>query len=216
MSGFKIDIRTNAAQVSGNLNRFERRQVPFAMAKAINNTLFDIRPAMIQAWQFTFPGAKNKSFARAAFRVSKASKHEPVGAVYDALKTDFVQRQAIGGRKQPKGRALAIPQYRSGAVRRTRWGPAQKQKASAIIGNSKDYFSGKPKGHPGAPRGIYKRLPKTRRSNGGLRLMFVYKRDAFVRQQFDGYEVAENVTSRRFPIHMQKALAHAIATAKIR
>jgi len=216
MSGFAVNVRTNVAQVTANLNRFERKQVPFAMAKAINDTLFDLRPALITEWNLSFPGAKNKGFARTAFRINKASKHALKSSVYDRFETEWVQRQATGGTKTPKGRSLAIPQYGPGRLRRTRWGPGAKQKARAIIGNSADYFSGKPKGVPGAPAGIYKRLPRTRRSKGGLRLMYLYKNNAFVKHEFDGYEVAEDVTARRFPVHFRKALERAVATAKIR
>lgn len=214
MQGFKVYLKHNAHEVAGNLRAFERKQVPFATAKAINDTLFDIRPALISNWNMSFPGAKNKGFARAALRVERANKHSLKGVVYDQLQTDWMLRQATGGIKSARGGVVAIPQYGRGKLRRTRWGPAAGQKAKEIIGGNPNYFSGKPKGHPHAPAGIYRRLPRSRRTKGGLRLVYVYKREVFVEQQFDGYEVAETTTARRFPVHFRKSLARALATAK--
>ncbi|MBL4791325.1 MAG: hypothetical protein JKY60_20535 [Kordiimonadaceae bacterium] len=211
-----ISVSSNANAVISRLSRFERQQVPFALAGAINDTAFDIRQALVDEWNLTFPKSRNKGFARAAFRVSKARKTNLTGFVFDTIGTGIVLRHAEGGTKRPRGgsQVLAIPQYGRGKLTRTRWGPRQDQQAAKLINGDGDYFSGRPKGHPGAPVGIYKRLYGTSRKAQGLRLVYRYKKEVFVAQDFDAYEIAQSVIASRFPIHFKRALARAISTAK--
>ena len=95
-------------------------QVPFALANSINNGLFDARREIVGT---TFPASfdvRNRSFARAAFRVEKASKGALSGSLYDRLGRGHLAKHAEGGVKRPSSGSLAIPSRRIAKFRGAR------------------------------------------------------------------------------------------------
>ncbi len=85
IGGLSLNITSNIDQVQRRLTDIERRQIPFAAAGAINDTLFDIRK---QIAGVTGPRAfdiRNRRFLNAALRVKKATKHNLTGEVFDQL-----------------------------------------------------------------------------------------------------------------------------------
>lgn len=189
-------------------------QIPFAASRAINDTLFDIRKRLVgESFPGAFPDAPNKSFIGASLRLEKSHKTRLSGAVYDRFGYEWLERQAEGGIKAPlKSRDLAIPQYRSGAQKRTRFGPRKSNKPAVLLKNSKKFFSGTPRGFRGNQAGIWKREGPKGRTR--LRLFYVYEPKVKVAKAFPGYEDAAAVVRRQFEGHMRKRLAKAIATRR--
>jgi hypothetical protein len=104
---------------------FASDQVPYAISRSINDTLFqDTRPQIIgPTWAAAFT-QRNRGLPRASIRVEKSTKGSLVGAVYDALGKANLAVHATGGAR-PKPRAqLAIPnqqRVRLHARGRTPW-----------------------------------------------------------------------------------------------
>jgi hypothetical protein len=84
-------------------NRWEggARQLPFALAGALNDAVFKARQVLVEV---TWPRARhvyNARFVSASLRVEKATKANLVAAVVDTLNRGIIQRHAKGGVKRP-------------------------------------------------------------------------------------------------------------------
>ncbi len=199
----KINI---SSQVKRQLHPFirglARKQLPFATANAINSTCFDIRKEIVS---HTYPEAfdvRNKHFARAAFRVGKASKRRLVGRVYDRLGRGWLERQARGGTKRPDGSNLAIPTRNIKRTASGRIGVAKRPR------NLRNAFVADLRGRGKA---VYQRYG---RKGKKLRLAYVLEPRARVDQRFDFYEDANRIVNKRFVAHFSRAFAHAVRTSK--
>jgi hypothetical protein len=89
---------------------FAADQVPFAISRAINDTLFqETRPQIIgPTWAAAFT-QRNKGLPRASIRVNKSHKSHLVGEVYDALGKANLAVHARGGARPKPSSQLAIP-----------------------------------------------------------------------------------------------------------
>ena len=199
----KIGVKSHIGRVLGPFVRgLARRQLPYATANAINSTCFDIRDNTVKR---TYPKAfkvRNKNFARASFRVGKASKYRLEGRVYDRLGREWLERQARGGTKRPTGSNLAIPTRN---IKRTASGRIGKAKRPRNLRNA---FVADLKGKGKA---VYQRYG---RKGKNIRLAYVLEPRAKVSKRFDFYEDAKRVVDKRFASHFSRAFAHAVRTSK--
>ena len=104
-----LNVGSNINQVAGWLTNVQRKQLPFATAGALTDTAFDVRKHVVEK---TFPrdfDLKNKRFAAATLRVEKANKRKLRAAVYDRLGREYLETQARGGIKKPRGQWISIP-----------------------------------------------------------------------------------------------------------
>jgi len=199
----KISVKSQIGRVLGSFVRgLARKQLPYATASAINSTCFDIRDNTVKS---TYPEAftvRNKTFARTAFRVGKASKRRLEGRVYDRFGYSWLERQARGGTKRPTGSNIAIPTEN---IKRTSTGRISKAKRPRTLRNS---FVGDLKGKGKA---VYQRYG---RKGQKIRVAYVLEPKVQVEQGFDFYEDARRVVDKRFASHFSRSFAHAVRTAK--
>jgi len=106
----EIKVTTNISTIAKAIDAFGKDQIPFATHRALNDTAFALRKHIVEK---TYPKSfevKNKSFARAMFRVERSpSKRKLSAAVYDRLGRNYMVDQAEGGIKTPRGKSIAIP-----------------------------------------------------------------------------------------------------------
>jgi len=178
------------------LGVFANDQLPFAIANALNETMFkDTRPHIIgRTWPAAFT-VRNSGLARASMRVEKASKGKLSAGVYDALGKADLARHASGGEKTHSG-TLAIPnrqRIRLHARGKTPWARELDRKipkrALRVI-RGKGIFVGQ---------------------GGRLHLYFSFSERAHLDKRFAFYEDFARVTLRgvatRFPAHLQRAVS---------
>ena len=127
----RLSVKSNVSTFTKLLSS-KARQIPFATAGALNDTAFAVRKQVVER---TYPRSfevRNRSFPRTAFRVEKANKRKLQAAVYDRTESEWLSRQAFGGRKRaPGGGLVAIP---TDAVRRTARGRVSAaQRPGAIL-----------------------------------------------------------------------------------
>ena len=106
-----LQIDTDLDACQRDVVNFFRDQVPFAMSMAINSTAFAIRQEIIdRTWPNAFE-VRNRTLPKIAFRVdekaTKAKLTANVGQALDHL--EWLERQADGGTKVPRGAHLAVP-----------------------------------------------------------------------------------------------------------
>lgn len=176
-------------------------QLPYAISRTLNDTMKgDTRPHIIgQTWSSAFT-VRNKGLPRASMRIEFSSKGSLVAGVYDALGKADLQQHATGGGKTHSG-TLAIPnraKIKLHARGKTPWARELDRKipkrALRVI-KGKGIFVGK---------------------GGRLHLYFSFAESAQLDKRFRFYEDFARVSiagiNRRFPGHIQRAVATAFGT----
>lgn len=108
-----LQIDTDLDACQRDVVNFFRDQIPFAMSRAINSTAFAIRQEIIdRTWPNAFE-VRNRTLPKIAFRVDeKATKAKLTANVGQAAALDhleWLERQADGGTRVPRGEHLAVP-----------------------------------------------------------------------------------------------------------
>jgi len=198
MTGITIDLDMREfSKKARQMGIFAEDQLPFALANSLNDTMFqDTRPQIIgPTWASAFT-VRNSGLPRAAIRVEKATKKALTAGVYDALgKVDLAQH-ADGGEKTHSG-TIAVPvrdKVRLHARGKTPWAKELERRFGrrAVRKTARGLFVGK---------------------GGRLHLWFSFTQSAHLDKRFAFYEDFERVSVsgivRRFPAHIQRAIASA-------
>lgn len=153
-----INLTSNIDKVLDETSVFFWRQVPFALAQSINDSLFNARRQIVEVtWPKSFT-VRNQRFANTLFRVDKITtggKGNQLGAyrrgeipyMRGSLKQvpdksgrmrEYVKTHATGGTKTPRGRKIAIPKHP--ATLRTPTGRVAKAKRPYNITKKRGVF----------------------------------------------------------------------------
>lgn len=177
--------------------RRHRRQVPFAMSQAINDTAFDVRHHIVNVVYPRSFEVRNRRFAGVAFRVDRSSKRKLVARVFDRLGRAFLPLQQSGGVKTPYSSTfLAVPVQ----AKRTATGKSNTQRLKNTFVH--DFGKGP---------AIWQR-----RGRGGrrLKLLYVLERDVDVDAAFPFEREGRKVVDQVFPGHFAKRWRRALKTAR--
>ena len=207
-----ISIRDDIARVQKRLTAIEKKQIPFAVAGAINATLFEVRKHIVGK---TAPAAfevRNKRFMTTALRVEKANKRKLTGALFDRLGFASLALHAKGGTKRARSGRLAIPlEFVAGKRKRSgkipeRLKPKQLLEAPGPRGRKAFVITFKSGQEAIVRRKTKKRLP--------LQVLYLFESSARIKKTFRFFEDATAVSRRALPIQFRKAFRRAMATAR--
>ena len=173
-------------------------QVPFALARALNDSVDVARKELIDTTWAQHIKVRNPSFLRAALTTkgTRANKRSLRVELYDRLGRGSLLQHAQGGTKLPRGTNLAIPA--TGTVRRGSRGVPKTQRPRAIVANtpkralritSKGIFVGQ---------------------GGQLRLRYAFKTSARIKAdvpfQADFNRVMRREIARNFGVRIEQAM----------
>lgn len=199
-----FDISSDIDAAIRGVGDFFRRQIPFATASAINNTIFDVRRDIIEStWPKSFT-VRNQALPRRLFKVSKrATKADLKALLSQDLDRRWVERQATGGTKTGStGGRVAIPTTPD--AMRTSTG---RIKAALKPGR----LNGKPgivAINRGAKTFIIQRGKRTNK------LLYSVVASAQIKARFTFDQDAEKATMRVFPGYWRLAMNAAIAKSR--
>jgi len=203
--GTQINLKTNYQQMFKRLNKIQRKQLPFAYSKTINDTIKAIRKRIVFKTHPKAFDVKNKNFAKAAYRMAFSNKRKLVGAVFDRLEKEYLVLQAKGGIKHKQGRYLAVPTRERRPIKSKRTYESVKPKA--LLKKPKHFVNRVRSGQ----LMILKRKTKKRRPLQGLYIL--HETNAVIDKVFKFYEDAEKVAKqqfdRRFKVNFSRALKSA-------
>ena len=180
------------------------RQVPFATSLALNKTAHSVRKNTVERVYPQSFDVKNKSFARAAFRVQNSNKRNLRARVFDRLGRPWLETQIRGGQKRPiSSSRLAVPIN----VRRLASGRISKRNQARNLPRSfvRDFGRGR------GPA-VWQRVGRGKRQR--LRLAYELEPSVRIRPAFPFYREAERVTQAQFPRQFDAAMRRALATAR--
>ena len=199
---FDLTVKTSIRAARRRLSVLQRRQLPFAVSRSLNDVAFMARKRIVErVWPASFT-ARNKSFPKAVFRIEKSRKRPPPimatpARLFDRLGRDYLKLQATGGTKRARGRNIAIP------GRDLKRGPKGVRKGF------------RPRQAP--DRGdTYKRggFIFQRQSRGKVRLLYTLRPTARIDKRFRFFEEITKLGRQRFPAILARNLRNAIRTAR--
>lgn len=231
----RIDLSHNIKDVIRGVDRLSS-QLPFAVAKALTDTVKAIEKAMPPELAEDLDRPTN--FTRKAFFIQAARKSRLVAVVgVKDKQAEYLKYQIEGGDRFPRRRTLKLP----GAIKLDASGNIRKRDLERLIqkaksereigrkwgktktsdmGQSHGLLYGKPAHHPNMPSGIYQRMSSGSWQNHGtqrrwlLPLVLFPARSAHYTKRFDFFAKAERIANREFVPALDRAWRQALATAR--
>jgi len=219
-------IKLDADRALSGLTDLQQRQIPFAMANAINRTAEEVQTAdrdhISQVFTIRRPWVlTNVRIARSDF-ATKTKMSATIAIPDDSVLSKFEG----GGMKAPRaGRSIAIPvnarrtksDIIAASARPRAFGFVQSAKpapngGALFVGKGRTFMIQMPDG----TGWIFKRTGKARKGSPlvGSQLLYVLKPKAVIPNLLGFYSISEATAQRRFPINMQGMLEYALKTAK--
>lgn len=204
-----FNVKADIKEVTRYLDNVQRKQVPFALARALTQTAWDTSKAEAAELDRIFD--RPTPFTKRAFTVRKATKTSPTATILLKPKqADYLHYQITGGLRLPERRAIPIPVK----ARTNRYGNRSRGLIDRLL-RREDTFSGQPKGQPEANEGIYQRPRRIKRGKAGqLRLMIGYRKRAAYRPLWQFHKNLARHAARIFPEKFRASLINALRTAK--
>lgn len=222
---FILSIRSNVRQVTADLDRLERKQIPFAQALAVNNLAALVQKAEREEMEDVFDGVT--PFTLGGVRVRRARKSDPTATIFlgdiaEAYLAPYIKggRHFLGGKKgllNPK----AVSLNRFGNIARGRLA-ALKSKSNVFVGTIKtkngqsiggvfqrgNFKVGKRK--PGSVPHKAKIVGQKSR----LKILIRFTDPEEVKQRLPWFETADRVINANANREMTMAMRLALASAK--
>ena len=207
-----LSVHSNTKQLTAHLNRIQRKQIPFATAKALTQTAKDVRESLKKALP-RFLDRPTKGITKSV-QVEKATKYNVTARVgfaglgfgktaWKESPAKIMRRHIKGGTRYPNKTAIAVPVKQ----RTNKYGNLPRNKISTLLANTTKYFSGTPKGISNA--GIYERQKKKLKMLIAWEPKATYQGGRFPFKSIVKLSVAKNYRKR-----FEKALQNALDTAR--
>lgn len=221
-----LSIRSNIREVTRDLDRLERQQIPFAQTLAVNSLAGLVQNAEKQGIQSEFPTAT--PFTVGGVKVRRARKSDPTATIYlgdiaEQYLAPYISRgrHFLGGKRgilNPKN--VTLNRYGNLAKGKL---AALKSRADVFVGSIKTKngqtingvfqrgdFVKKPKRRPGIPP------PKgqVKATRHRLKILIRFGDALPVRQELDWFGTAERILQLHATPEMDRAMKQALATAR--
>ena len=204
-----VNVSSNYKQLSRSLDQLGRKQLPFAFAKTLNQTMKAVGKYTVAR---TYPRAfdvRNKSFFKAAMftgdAVRWATKTKLRASARDRFDRGNLQLHATGGTKRARSGRMAIPSRYTKATRGAR-GVRKALRPRTVVNTPKGFID-----RDGPRDAIYQQYG---RGGKQVRLLYVLQPSAKITKRFRFYEDAERITRAVSPKLFRKNFSHAIRTAR--
>lgn len=205
---FRIDVRMDLKRFERELDELARRQLPFAVARALTWTAREARDAVrVQvARRFTL----RSRWVERGIQSRSATKRLPVA--YVGSRDWFMADHEEGDIRKPlTGRHRAAPL----AVRTTtrqKITRAKRPKALLAKGGRRRYFVARIKS--GRSKGSLAIMQRASRGRYPLRVMYLLEPKTRITAKFGFRLTVERTVTRRLPKNFGKSLGQALATAR--
>lgn len=202
MLNFKMEV-TGLKEVSRFLNDLQKKQIPFATAKALTDTANQARDEIVKHLQdkFTLRTAWWKPRTRYGINVQAAKKTSLTAEVF--TRAPWMALQETGGMKTPRGRNIAIP---SSFVKRSKRDLITQANRPRNLKNS---FIARSKS---GQETIFQRIGRGR--DRTIRPMYFLEKRAQIEPAFQFAQTAQRVANERWAKNFAKAIDFALRTAK--
>ena len=195
----KISVKHDLDRLTRNLKDFEKKQIPFATALALNNTAKDGQAAAQKAMEKALD--RPTPFTLRGIAVKRATKSNQESVVYiKDIQAEYLRWQITGGTRKARNKALLVPEN----IRLNKYGNMPRGRINKLR-DKKNIFSGEVDG----VSGVYQRYKRK-----APRLLVSYEKDARYGVKYPFAKIVKKTVARTFPDNFRGALAYAALTAR--
>lgn len=199
-----MQISSNFKDVIKGLSDLDKKQIPFAISKALNDTAFQAKDALVAQMRKKLDNPT--PFTLRAVKIKKATKDRQYAFIYiDDTQAKYLDNMYFGGVKTPKKKAIVVP---TKDVRLNKYGNLTRNKVKNLL-KSPNYFSGVVKGKGGTRSGIFRKY-----KNGTVKQVIIWEASKKEKKRLDFKKSIAGVVEHRFDDNFRKALEFAIKTAR--
>lgn len=202
MAGLSLSVTSNIKEVKKQLLNFERKQLPFATAKALTDTAKDAQRAVTA--QIPRKIDRPTRFTMNAVGFDRATKRRLESAVFiKPIQAVYLRWQIEGGTRVADGAGTGVPTRNKSL---NRYGNIPGRRAGLVKGPNE--FIATINGVSGVWR--RSRSKRDRRP----KLLIAFERAVKYQKRLPFYRIAENTARNQFPRRFNSAIALALATAR--
>ena len=196
----QLRVKADVKQATRYLKRVQRKQVPFATAKALTATAQDTQKNLVKGMKRDLH--RPTPFTQKGIGIRRATKKNLTASVFvKPIQLEYLKWAIFGGTRQPRSQVIII-----GNTRRNQYGntPGFRKFRSRQLAKA-NVFEGEVNGQAG----IWER-----KRRGGVKLLALYVDSATYRKRFRFFERARKTAQARFPKQFDRAMKAALRTAR--
>ena len=223
-----VNVTTDIKDLIKKLDKVQKKQLPFALSKAINSVAFDCRKTVMGSLDIYLD--RPTPFTKKGVMVQKSTKKNPTAHVgfrgdgfMDAKGGNvakYMRFQIEGGTRLPKKAAIPVPFPKN--IKLNKYGNLAKNKVKAFLGDKDKYFSGVPRGATEPDAGIWERMPPNSRrkkgkrgaATGKIKMVIGWEPKADYSKRFPFKRLVEQSVRSNFRRRFESALSGALKTAR--
>ena len=215
----QMSVVANTKQLTKHLNKIQRKQIPFATSKALNDVAFDSRSFI----QKSLPRRLDRPTKGiiSSVQVQKSKKKNLVAIVgfaglgfkstnWSESPAKIMRRHIKGGTRSPEGKAIPVPIVNN--LKLNKFGNMPRTKIKTLLAKPDKYFSGQPKGRDA---GIYERIKRTKRKPGKLKMLINWEPTTqYQSGRFPLQKIVELAIKKKYRMRFDAALNNALRSAR--
>lgn len=196
----KISIKDNIKDVTKQLNRVQKKQIPFATMLTLNDVAFMARKELRKQAEKKF---KNPiPFTLNGFQVVKAKKNNLTSIVFiESKRYEYMKFEIFGGTRMPKARAIVVPTSKMAV---NKYGNMPKNKIRTLLGKD-NVFSKTINGKPG----IWQQ-----NKDRSMTRLASYKDNAPYKPIFHFEKIVKGIVNSKINAVFEKRIREALARAR--
>ena len=202
-ANIKLTIKDNIKQFSKKLTKFEKTQMPFAIANGINSTLFGLKKEMSKQAEKKLD--RPTPATKKGFFVKKANKKKQFGflAIKDFV-AEYLKYQISGGTRSGS-KKIPVPYTKN--IRLNKYGNIIGKRRGLIKNPSKQFVA-----KIGGVSGVFQRHGKGGKQS---KLIIGFKDSVtYNKKPFDFYTIGRSYINNTYNRNLDKAFRKAMATAR--
>jgi len=197
----QIKIKDNIKEFNKSLNKFQKKQMPFATAQAINNTLFGLKKEMGK--QAVKKLDRPVPFTQRGFLINKAKKTNQVGVLYIRPEVAEYLKYQIDGGVRSQATKIPVPILKN--KRLNKYGNIA-GKRTGLVKGTKEFIA--------TIKGVTGVWKQQRKGQAPILLIKFHDSVKYDKKPFDFYRIGKMYSKNTFDKQLDKALRKALRTAK--
>jgi len=215
-----ISVKAETKALTKYLNNVQKKQIPFATSKALNNVAFDAQSFIKKSLprrldRPTGNALKGTGGIIGSVQVQQSKKKNLVAIVgfaglgfrstkWKESPAKIMRRHIEGGTRSAKSKAIPVPIVKN--IKLNKFGNLPRTKIKTLLGKPDKYFSGKPKGRDA---GVYERI-KTKNKRGLKMLVNYEKTTQYQGGRFPLRKIVEAAVRSKYRKRFNAALKYAL------
>jgi hypothetical protein len=197
----QIKVKDNIKEFSKGLNRFQKEQLPFATAQAINNTLFGLRKEMGK--QTVKKLDRPVPFTQRGFLIEKSTKRYLVGKLFMRPEVEKYMKYQIDGGVRSTAKKIPVPITKN--KRLNKYGNIA-GKRTGLVKGSKEFI--------GTIKGVTGVWKLGRKGETPTLLIKFHDSVKYNKKPFDFFKIGRGYVRGTFNRQLSKAFRKALRTAR--